>query len=616
MVSIVFFYACKRNQIAPDNIYKFRGYISHTTSGIVSSESAVEIHFVRPLDQQMDQGPLPSDLLKISPKAEGILLKKDNYTLEFKPNDRLESDTEYSLTLNLDKLFKGVPEEQKTYTFQFKTIKPYYKVSIYNLQSYSKDWQFLEGSVQTSDVVSLENAKKLVKARTESQGLKLVWDASYEKAKLFHFKIDSIERKENLHKIRVSWKGKAIKSDIEGEEMVRIPGKNNFKVMNVAVVNNTQQYISVNFSDPIQKGQNFNGLIQISGVSKPTYVVDGNVLKVFADRRLSDTREIEVFTGLKNSDGYQLRESFKQSLTFKELKPSIRLVNSGNILPNSNNLKFSFEAVNLRAVDVRVIKIFENNVLQFLQRNHLNGSSKLKRVGRRVAKETISLIEDATQNTKTWRAYSIDLSKMFKAEPGAIYRVELSIKRAYSLYGCKNNVVSDDKDIRERQTEEEREEKYWDNKLYSYRNHSYNWRQRKNPCYDSYYNDIIVAQNLLASNIGIIVKKGNRKNYFFAVNDIITAQPISGAKIKLYNYQQQQFQQLVTNSEGIATYNSDKEAHFATVTKLGNTSYIKLNDGSALSLSKFDVSGVKTQKGIKGYLYGERGVWRPGALYI
>ena len=265
---------------------------------------------------------------------------------------------------------------------------------------------------------------------------------------------------------------------------------------------------------------------------------------------------------------------------------------------------------------MRVIKIFENNVLQFLQRNHLNGSSKLKRVGRRVAKETISLIEDATQNTKTWRAYSIDLSKMFKAEPGAIYRVELSIKRAYSLYGCKNNVVSDDKDIRERQTEEEREEKYWDNKLYSYRNHSYNWRQRKNPCYDSYYNDIIVAQNLLASNIGIIAKKGNRKNYFFAVNDIMTAQPISGAKIKLYNYQQQQFQQLVTNSEGIATYNSDKEAHFATVTKLGNTSYIKLNDGSALSLSKFDVSGVKTQKGIKGYLYGERGVWRPGALYI
>ena len=68
--------------------------------------------------------------------------------------------------------------------------------------------------------------------------------------------------------------------------------------MNVAVVNNTQQYISVNFSDPIQKGQNFIGLIQLVEY-QPTYVVDGNVLKVFADRRLSDTREIEVLQDLK-----------------------------------------------------------------------------------------------------------------------------------------------------------------------------------------------------------------------------------------------------------------------------------------------------------------------------
>src|SRR5690606_24297607 len=40
--------------------------------------------------------------------------------------------------------------------------------------------------------------------------------------------------------------------------------------------------------------------------------------------------------------------------------------------------------------------------------------------------------------------------------------------------------------------------------------------------------------------------------------------------------------------------------------------YIKLNDGNALSVSKFDVAGVELQKGIKGFIYGERGVWRPG----
>jgi uncharacterized protein YfaS (alpha-2-macroglobulin family) len=46
--------------------------------------------------------------------------------------------------------------------------------------------------------------------------------------------------------------------------------------------------------------------------------------------------------------------------------------------------------------------------------------------------------------------------------------------------------------------------------------------------------------------------------------------------------------------------------------KGNNVSYVKLFDGNSLSLSKFDVSGNRLQRGLKGYIYGERGVWRPG----
>ena len=46
--------------------------------------------------------------------------------------------------------------------------------------------------------------------------------------------------------------------------------------------------------------------------------------------------------------------------------------------------------------------------------------------------------------------------------------------------------------------------------------------------------------------------------------------------------------------------------------KGNNKTYIKLKDGNSLSLSKFDVSGNRLQRGLKGYIYGERGVWRPG----
>ena len=35
-------------------------------------------------------------------------------------------------------------------------------------------------------------------------------------------------------------------------------------------------------------------------------------------------------------------------------------------------------------------------------------------------------------------------------------------------------------------------------------------------------------------------------------------------------------------------------------------------DGEEQSVSRFDVGGKDIQKGLKGFIYGERGVWRPG----
>jgi uncharacterized protein YfaS (alpha-2-macroglobulin family) len=60
------------------------------------------------------------------------------------------------------------------------------------------------------------------------------------------------------------------------------------------------------------------------------------------------------------------------------------------------------------------------------------------------------------------------------------------------------------------------------------------------------------------------------------------------------------------------------EKPFLMIAKLGKQrGYLKLLDGYTNSLSKFDVEGELVQKGIKGFIYGERGVWRPGdSLYL
>lgn len=632
LLILIFAFSCKDKSVETDNIFKFRDYISYTTSGLVSVADPIKISLADSVSGWEIDKDLPSDLIKITPHVQGQLKAMNSHTLLFTPDENLESSTEYTVNVKLGEIYKNISKEFEDYTFQFKTITPSFNITTQNLQSYSKEWQYLFAEIRSADVISLAEAKQLVLASQNSKDLKLVWNEELEYSKYFEFKIDSIKRLVEDSKIDISWDGATIKAENKGENFITIPGKNNFVIVNTDVIQSPEQYLSLNFSDPLIKQQNFAGLVSLQGSKNPKFIVDGNVLKVYPDTKLVGDIHVDVFKGIKSTDGFKLKKPFSEILTFEELKPSVRLINNGSILPNSNNLKFNFEAVNLNKVDVRIIKIFEDNVLQFLQDYNIDSQDKyaIKKVGRRIAKETITLIQDKNQNTGKWKAYSIDLSKYLTADPGAIYRVELSYKKAYSFYNCTSNAETTNVDeddyyddyyeedySSEDLTEEEenlREERYWDNLTYSYRNTNYRWRDRDNPCTDSYFNygNRVVSQNLISSDLGVIVKQGNDNNYLFAVTNILTTNPESGAKVTLYNYQQQALANGTTNQEGIIKVDAKNRAAFAIVSKENNVSYVKLHDGMSLSLSKFDVSGNRLQRGLKGYIYGERGVWRPG----
>ena len=633
LLILTFVCSCNKKPVETDNIFKYRNYISYTTSGLVSVTESIKISLSDTVAGWEIDKILPSNLIKITPHVQGELKALNNHSVIFTPDENLESATEYAVTLKLNEIYKDLPSEFKDYTFQFKTITPSFNITTQNLQSYSKEWQYLFAELRSADVISLEEAKKLVSASQNSKSLNLVWNEALENSKFFEFRIDSIKRLVEDSKIDIKWDGSAIKAENKGENFITIPGKNNFVIVNTEVVQSPEQYLSLNFSDPLVKQQNFAGLVSLQGVKNPKYIVDGNVLRVYPDAKLVGDIQVDVFKGIKNTDGFKLKTPFSEVLTFEEIKPEVRLISNGSILPNSKELKFNFEAVNLSKVDVRIIKIFEDNVLQFLQDYHISSGDQyaIKKVGRRIAKETITLIEDASQNTGKWKAYSIDLSKYLTADPGAIYRVELSYKKSYSLYDCTSkaeitNVDEDDyyddyygddyyasQDLTHEE-EEIQEERYWDNLTYSYRNTNYRWRDRENPCTESYFNygNRVVSQNLISSDLGIIAKQGNDNNYFFAVTNILNTNPESGTKITLYNYQQQELVSGTTNQDGILEIDAKNRATFAIATKGKNVSYIKLLDGMSLSLSKFDVSGNRLQRGLKGYIYAERGVWRPG----
>jgi uncharacterized protein YfaS (alpha-2-macroglobulin family) len=266
-----------------------------------------------------------------------------------------------------------------------------------------------------------------------------------------------------------------------------------------------------------------------------------------------------------------------------------------------------------------LLKVFESNVFQFLQVNRFDGNSEMKRVARPVLKKTVNLDEDKLIDLSAWRTFSLDLSELIQQEPGAIYRVVFRIKKSYSMYPCGEEDVDNAADIEAVDMEE------WDKTTYSYYSSYYDdddedydysdyWRNRENPCHRSYYrqSNRSVETNILASSLGIIAKAGGNNKFFAAVTNLLTAEPESDAEVIFYNYQQQPVGSGKTDSKGFVEIPLDIKPYFLEAKKGNQRGYLRLDDGSSLSLSSFDVSGAEYKKGLKGYIYGERGVWRPG----
>ncbi|MBF7092206.1 hypothetical protein IUY40_11710 [Flavobacterium sp. ALJ2] len=666
------FQSCGRKSAVDFNsdFLLFKDYITSFTGGIVSSQSDIRVVLAfEKKDWKINQE-LESDLFDISPSVDGKVVALSSNTIAFIPEKKLKAGTEYQVTLNLDKLItlpkKGDDDKDLSkFNFTVKTVKQDFIVNTLDVQSYSKEYQYLNCVLKTADIIDVETAKKLVLASHNGKNLTIKFDKAASSGKEFKFIIDSIQRLPDASNLEISYDGSDFDIDQKGKMDFPITSINEFKIIKVEIPDENSQSVLINFSEPLEKGQDFKGLVAIQNTNNLKFSTQGNTLKVYFnnekpveevvhDVAVVDTASVavdstsisvdsvavavqevveepepqlmfnqtitgelllEVFQGIESQYGRKMEENYSEKISFDQINPNIKFIKNGTILPSSNNLKLNFEAVNLSAVDVKVYKIYKNNILQFLQNNELNGAQNLKRVAQPVAKSTINLKENTLVNLTKWNTYALDLSKIITPEPGAIYRVEFSYKKAYSLYKCETS--EPDTDQTEEEEVDENDVNYSGNSYDDYYYDDYEWRESQDPCTGSYYYNAKIGTNILASDLGVIAKRGENKSYLFVVNNIITTEPVSNARVDLYSFQQQKLATGETSSEGIASFQLDKFAYFAIVTLGTQSTYVKLDDGNSLSVSNFDVAGETLQKGLKGYIYGERGVWRPGDnLYL
>lgn len=594
----------------------FVDQVSSFTGGVVSITSPIKLKLTKNMGDSLAGKQVSEKIFSFSPSIEGNTSWEDNRTLVFTPTEHLQSGQKYEATANLKKIFPDISKDKQEFRFVFQTLVQNFEVTVGGFQFYKKsDLKKLkvEGYLQTADFAPFESIQKMVTAKQNGKTLQLTWKNS-PTANTYVFNIENVKRGEKADEVNLEISGNPIGVSKSSDLEVEVPSLGDFKVVSSQIMRGKENYISVVFSDPLDDRQNLNGLVTFANLSnRPRVVVNLNELKVYPTRTIDNKAELVVNAAVKNVAGYKLKEDYIAQLQFTQSKPEVRFVNNDRkaILPSTKGLVLPFEAVGLSAIDVTVVKVFEDNMLQYLQVNSLGGESQLRRVGKPVIHKTIPLNTSGVTDLNSWNRFTLNLEDIITTESGAVYQIRIGFQKRQSLYFCGDSENNEGIDDEPEAWGVEEESSYWDSYEYYY-SPGYNWEERDNPCSNSYYgNRRSISKILFASDMGLVAKKSDKGSLYVFVTNLLTTKPMSGVTLNVYDYQQQLLATSKTDGDGKAEI-SLSETPFVVVAKNGNQAgYLKLDDGSSLSLSNFNVSGTKIKNGLKGFIYGERGVWRP-----
>lgn len=628
------FSSCKSNQKDIIPSAEYAPYVNAYTGGVISQNSTIRIELTQDqpmvdLNQELKDNPF-----SFSPSLKGKTYWVSNNTIEFVPEEgALKPGAFYEGTFHLGD-FVDVDKKLKEFNFSFRVQERNFSIHTdpITVTATQPDQVTVTGEIRFSDVVKKEEVEKMLTAGSEKNKSYPIEITQTDHPTRYAFSISQITKEAEDYQLEITAKGNPAGIDRTQNESILIPAKNSFRFLSAVRIDQPENGIEIIFSDPVSNTQDLKGLIDVPEVSSSIFQIKENKVFVYFETGKLNKLTLNIHEGIRNSQDKPLGTSHSISFSELNLKPQVEMATSAAILPDSKSLIIPFRAVNLYAVDLSVIRIFENNVLMFMQNNSLSSANELRRSGRLVYKKTLWLAKDSSKDVHRWEDYSIDLAGLIHQEPGAIYRVILSFRQEYSAYPCggsenkemqfADNKSSDNLTKVSGETLSEDDEAVWDTpETYYYYNGSvpmdwsqYRWTERDNPCHPSYYmnSDRIAACNILASNLGMIVKRNSLNKLWIAVNNILDTKPVAKAQVTIYNFQLQPIGKGETNGEGLVEITPKGVPFIAVAEADKQKAYVRVVDGEEQSVSRFDVGGKDIQKGLKGFIYGERGVWRPG----
>lgn len=615
VLMLVVVYSCtdKSNKKQPVNSYSidylnsFTDYqsayynlISKYSSGFVAEDQPIILGFVKDIKLKKQFGEdIPSSVFTLTPKAKGEAYWIDENTVAFKLSKPAENTQKYKVNIDLS-YFLDVPADIAHFETEVLFKKQDFVISSYSYYCKDKEIGAYEFILKFANPTTIEVVEAVVNSKLNGDYSSYISKVSETE---YVVTISGFERKNEDYSANCTFDGKTANIDRTITQKVVVPAKNEFKVTGYNLNYASGSVLDVRFSNPLLPNQNLSGLIEFDKkISYKTDVVD-NKLLIYIDDKYNGAISINEII---KDNSYQLMDDdyVIESIETDKLLPSIKWRDDGVIVPD-DSVTIYYEATALKSAVLRVIEIYDNNVLNFFRENGLTSTWGVRDAGRLVKKVKLLLDNDNYAETKT---YAIKLSDYVDVTNGGVYQISLDYDMSCYAFACENQ--NDDED-----TEKIDEADYWNGLRYDYKQYYYDgkwWEYEKNPCMKGFYNYKEIKKNVIVSDIGLTAKMIDNKHVDVFVRSIKTGNPMLDVTIEAYNYQLQLTASSKTDAGGYGQLTCSDYPRFVVAKNSNGNSFISLDNSNSLSMTKFDVGGASVSDNINGFIYSNRGVWRPG----
>ncbi|MDE2799344.1 MAG: MG2 domain-containing protein [Gemmatimonadota bacterium] len=573
--------------------------VSHVSGGVLASTDPIRVRFVSPVVGKSQVGQvLRTRVFRFVPSIDGLATWEDVRTLVFKPNAPLTLRTVYSGELSMADLFP-----------QHKDLKPLviqFEVAGRELVALEADFELpdandpqrlvFSGQISFNERADSSAVSDAVVLRLGDQQLALHWRVLSD-GKTHDFTSAVITRTGESQELAMHIDRADLDLSQDYDNTWSLPPLSALSVMEIEKhADRDRPSVSIIFSDDLDFGQDIAGLITADPPQQLQLNAIGKTVSVVGDFQHGQRYVLTVHSGVRSRWGVALAQPHTETVVFDDIKPRMRFARDGVFLPSSGNRKIRFQTVNVSRVHLKIQKVFESNLGQFLQDQRVDGSRdrtrvfssyQIRRVGVTVADTTL----DIGNQKNVWLQHELDLDNLISKEEKGLYLIGLTFAAEDMLYG-------DPVEAAEARQQRRR-----------YRGTDY----YNNPYSRGYvYQHGRIYKPVVVSDIGLTHQKTHDRHLVYATH-LEDARPLPGVTITLRTYQNQIMEQKVTDRNGLADFSPVKsDVFYIEAEKDGQRSFIKPGD-MAWNLSTFDTGGRDpAPDGIRAFFYAERGVYRPG----